>query len=97
MQKHLCDNKAYNDNFTIINTHLTTSISIYHLHISKPDTRCTILYFFSISILVLCSHLQRSQVKCLVCYIFVKILSTAISKHGGSGSWKSKTILVPYT
>ena len=32
------DDNDNNDNYTIINTNLTTSISIYHLNQTKADT-----------------------------------------------------------
>ena len=41
----------YNDSYTIINTKLTNSISIYQLNQSKADTRCALLFFIIVSIL----------------------------------------------
>ena len=61
----LYNNSDYNDNPTIINTNLTTSISIYHFNLDKADTKCAILHFFTNLFFIMCAHLQRSEAKCL--------------------------------
>ena len=56
------DDNDYNDNRTIINTNLTTSIVVYQLNLSKAV--CKIIFLYYIDFLTTCSQWQISKVKC---------------------------------
>ena len=67
------DNDEYNDNDTNINTNVTTTISIYHLRLSKHVTRCarfdfiilrvTFNFFLDIFGILRCSKSKKTYLK----------------------------------
>ena len=59
----LYDDNDFCDDYTVIDTNITTSISICHLNLSKADARSARLYIFSIAILLLCVLICKHQKK----------------------------------